>query len=87
MKTFLLIICILIASADGFIAVYDALRRTVWGGERRAFEKKNSKLVCVNPIDILDVGVVYELLGGNANFLTRKPYAIMVVEQEEEIHI
>lgn len=26
-------------------------------------------------------------LVGNANFLTRKPYAIMVVEQEEEIHI
>ena len=68
MKTFLLIICILIASADGFIAVYEALRRTVWGGERRAFEKKNSKLVCVNPIDILDVGVVYELLGGQCQF-------------------
>ena len=83
----MLIICILIASADGFIAVYDALRRTVWGGERRAFEEKNSKLVCVNPIDILDVGLCMNCLVGNANFLTRKPYAIMVVEQEEEIHI
>lgn len=36
MKVLLFIVCILIASADGIIAIYSALRRTTW-------EKRSSK--------------------------------------------
>lgn len=30
MKVLLLVVCVLLASTDGVIAIYSALRRTVW---------------------------------------------------------
>lgn len=30
MKILLVVVCVLIASSDGFIAIYSALRRTDW---------------------------------------------------------
>lgn len=30
MKVLLLVVCVLLASTDGIIAIYSALRRTVW---------------------------------------------------------
>ena len=66
MEILLLVVCVLIASADGFVAIYSALRRTVWKKRNTVFEQNYPLHVSIRVLDILDEDILRGLFAGRS---------------------
>lgn len=66
MEILLLVVCVLIASADGFVAIYSALRRTVWKKRNTVFEQNYPQHVSIRALDILDEDILRGLFAGRS---------------------
>lgn len=66
MEILLLVVCVLIASADGFVAIYSALRRTVWKKRNTVFEQNYPQHVSIRVLDILDEDILRGLFAGRS---------------------
>lgn len=66
MEILLLVVCVLIASADGFVAIYSALRRTVWKKQNTAFGQNYPQHVPIKLLDLLDEDRLRGLFAGRS---------------------
>lgn len=64
MKILLFIVCVLIASIDGLVAIYSAMQRTVCKSKETVIGQNYPRPLHVKVLDILDADIVYNILDG-----------------------
>lgn len=64
MKVLLFVVFVLIASSDGFAALYSLLQRTVWKRHNATIAQNYPQYVCVKLLDMLDVDILRDQFEG-----------------------